>query len=45
MSSNSASIANFSNNEQYKAELARRYAEAEILLQQQEEKKHLEHQA
>jgi len=44
---NATSIANFSdsNDEHYKAELARRCAEVEILLRQQEEKEHLEHQA
>jgi len=47
MSFNATSIANFSdsNNERYKAELARRHAETEALLQEQEEKEWLEHQA
>ena len=44
---NSTSIANLSDSddESYEAELARRYAEAETLLRQQEEKKRLERQA
>jgi len=44
MSFNSTSIANLSNsnNEHYEAELARKYAEVEALLQQQEEKEQLE---
>ena len=47
MSFISISITNFSNfnNKQYKTELARRRAEVETLLQQQKEKKQLEHQA
>jgi len=47
MSFNSTSIANLSdsNDESYKAELARRCAEAGTLLRQQEEKEHLERQA
>ena len=47
MSFNSTPIANLSDsdNECYKVELARRYAEAEALLWQQEEKERLEHQA
>jgi len=47
MSFNATSIANFSNsnNEHYKAKLARRHAETEALLQEQEEKEWLEHQA
>ena len=47
MSFNSTSIANLSDSddESYKAELARRHAEAETLLRQQEEKEHLERQA
>jgi len=47
MSFNSTSIANLSDSddESYEAELARRYAEAETLLRQQKEKKHLEYQA
>ena len=47
MSFISISIANFSNfnNKQYKAELARRCAEAETLLRQQEKKEWLECQA
>jgi len=47
MSFNSTSIANLSDSddESYEVELARRYAEAETLLRQQEEKKRLEHQA
>jgi len=44
MSFKSTSIANLSDSddELYKAELARRHAEAETLLQQQKEKEHLE---
>jgi len=47
MSFNSTSIANLSDSddESYEAGLARRHAEAETLLQQQEEKKRLERQA
>ena len=47
MSFNFTSIANLSDsdNESYKAGLARRCAEAETLLRQQEEKKHFERQA
>ena len=47
MSFNSTSIANLSdsNDESYEAGLARRCAEAQTLLQQQEEKKRLERQA
>jgi len=47
MSFNSISIANLSdsNDEQYEAKLARRCAEAETLLQQQEKKEWLECQA
>ena len=47
MSLNSTSIANLSdsNDESYKAELARRCTEAETLLRQQKEKKCLEYQA
>jgi len=47
MSFNSTSIANLSDSddESYEAGLARRHAEAETLLRQQEEKKHLKHQA
>ena len=47
MSFNSTSITNLSDSddESYEAELARRRAEAETLLRQQEEKKCLEHQA
>jgi len=47
MSFNSILIANLSNsdNKRYEAELARRYSEVETLLQQQEEKEQLEHQA
>jgi len=47
MSFKFTSIANLSDsdNELYKTELARRHAEAETLLQQQEEKKCLECQA
>jgi len=47
MSFNSISVANFSdsNDEQYEAELARRHADVEILLRQQEEKEQLECQA
>jgi len=46
MSFNSTSIINLSDSddESYKAELARRRAEVETLLQQQKEKKRLEHQ-
>ena len=47
MSFNSTSIANLSdsNDESYEAELARRCAEAETLLRQQEERERLECQA
>ena len=47
MSFNSTSIANLSDSddESYEAGLARRHAEVETLLWQQEEKKRLEHQA
>ena len=47
MSFNSTSIANLSDSddESYEAGLARRHAEVETLLRQQEEKKRLEHQA
>jgi len=47
MSFISISITNFSNfnNKQYKTELARRCAEVETLLRQQEEKEWLEYQA
>ena len=47
MSFNSTSIANLSdsNDKSYEAGLARRCAEAETLLQQQEEKERLERQA
>jgi len=47
MSFNSTSIANLSDSddESYEAGLARRHAETETLLRQQEEKKCLEHQA
>jgi len=47
MSFNSTSIANLSDSddESYKAELAKRRAEAETLLRQQEEKERLERQA
>ena len=47
MSSNSTSIVNLSDSddESYEAGLARRHAEAEILLRQQEEKERLECQA
>jgi len=47
MSFNSTSIANLSdsNDESYEAELARRRAEVEALLRQQEEKERLERQA
>ena len=47
MSFISISITNFSNfnNKQYKTELARRRAEVETLLRQQEEKEWLEYQA
>ena len=44
MSFNSVNFSN-SNNECYEAELARRCAEAETLLWQQEEKEHIEYQA
>ena len=44
MSFNSANFSN-SNNKHYKAELARRHAETETLLWQQEEKERLKHQA
>jgi len=47
MSFNSTSIANLSDpdDESYEAELVRRHAEVETLLQQQEEKERLECQA
>jgi len=47
MSFKSTSIANLSDSddELYEAELARRRAETETLLQQQEERERLEHQA
>jgi len=47
MSFNTTSIANFSNsdNDHYKAELARRRAEIEALLQEQKEKEWFECQA